>query len=85
MRILAYLIVACVVGLLTHCAHSVVSDGPPQRVFESNAPLRHVPSIRLLETEHDFGKISDKGIAAHDFKIRNTGTAPLEIESVQHV
>jgi hypothetical protein len=40
------------------------------------------PSVEVLETSFNFGEILDGGEYVHDFKVRNAGTAPLEIKKV---
>lgn len=40
------------------------------------------PSAEVSETSFDFGEVLDGREYVHDFKVRNAGTAPLEIKKV---
>lgn len=40
------------------------------------------PSVEIPETSFNFGTLTDGKDYVHDFKIKNTGTAPLEIKKV---
>jgi hypothetical protein len=41
------------------------------------------PSLQLKETNHDFGEAEEGAVVSHDFELRNTGSAPLEIIEVR--
>lgn len=41
------------------------------------------PSLSLSSTEHDFGQVREGKILSHDFKVRNTGKAELQIIEVR--
>ncbi len=40
------------------------------------------PRIELAETSFDFGEMVEGNSYMHDFKVKNTGSAPLEIKKV---
>lgn len=41
------------------------------------------PSLSLSSTEHDFGQVWEGKIVSHEFKMRNTGKAELQIIEVK--
>ncbi|MDY0041891.1 MAG: DUF1573 domain-containing protein [Desulforhabdus sp.] len=41
------------------------------------------PVINFPEATYDFGEIMEGGEVAHDFIVKNTGKAPLEINQVR--
>lgn len=42
-----------------------------------------VPVIQIEEPTYDFKKVSQGETVRHDFKVRNSGTAPLQIKGVK--
>ncbi len=40
------------------------------------------PVVQFSETSYDFGEMVESKEYVHDFKIKNVGTAPLEIKKV---
>jgi hypothetical protein len=40
------------------------------------------PAVEVAETSFNFGELMDGGEYVHDFKIKNAGTASLEIKKV---
>ena len=41
------------------------------------------PSISVAEDVYDFGEVTEGGEVIHDFTVKNTGQAPLEIKQVR--
>lgn len=57
------------------------------RPIEENNIVQQLPAnltaIQLPEIQYDFGTIAKNSSVTHEFKIKNVGTNPLEIENVQ--
>ena len=83
MRAVGYLFIACGLGLLVNCAHTNVAPVSVQGISSDAAVPKAGPSVEMVETSYDFGKIGKQEIVHHDFKIKNIGSAPLEIKSVE--
>ena len=58
-------------------------SGHPVRGYAGSAGGRRCPKAVLDATTHDFGRVSRGTVVTKSFVIRNTGTAPLLIESMQ--
>ena len=54
---------------------------PTPTVVES--PILNGPHLTPEPKEHDFGIVTQKSSLEHVFQLRNTGTAPMEIASVE--
>ena len=54
------------------------------RAFAQTAPSEPAsgPVLQLSETEFNFGEVMDSKEYLHNFRVRNIGTAPLEIKKV---
>lgn len=50
---------------------------------ERDAQNSEFPVMTFVETEHDFGDISEGEVVEHTFKFKNTGSAPLVIVSAK--
>ena len=46
-------------------------------------PEGPLPTFEFTETEHDFGTINEGDVVSHTFKFKNTGEAPLIIQSAK--
>jgi hypothetical protein len=55
----------------------------PEAVVPETKPEGPLPVMEFATTEHDFGTIKDGDVVEHEFKIKNTGEAPLIIQSAQ--
>lgn len=66
-----------------NCAHTNLASDSSHGQSSNAVKPQGRPSIEVPETSYDFGKIGNQSIISHDFKIRNNGTAPLEIKRVQ--
>jgi hypothetical protein len=51
--------------------------------FAADTGQEGKPSLSLSSTEHDFGQVREGKILSHDFKVRNTGKAELQIIEVR--
>jgi len=58
------------------------SGGTSSQVAGYNAGDPNAPKVEILEKTYDFGKISLKDVAKHDFKIKNVGKSPLVITDI---
>lgn len=47
------------------------------------AASQAAPSISIPENVYDFGEVMEGGEAFHDFIVKNTGEAPLQIKRVR--
>ena len=47
------------------------------------APQEDQPKISLASTQYDAGEIYEGDVLMHDFTVKNTGTAQLNIEKVK--
>jgi len=47
------------------------------------ATTTKAPTISVLESTYDFGEVTEDGNISHDFTVKNTGEAPLEINQVR--
>jgi hypothetical protein len=43
----------------------------------------NIPKIQLLETDYNFGEVTEGAVVKHNFKFTNTGKIPLIITDVQ--
>jgi hypothetical protein len=69
---------ACVVGLpLNEGAAAADKAGSPPAVSQQKA------SIEIPKKEHSFGEALEGSEVSHDFVVRNTGNAVLQIEQVR--
>jgi len=79
----------CLFGLLIIAiwlgmGHAVLAAADtPQTVSTSAQVPQESPAISVPESTYDFGEIMEGGEVAHDFTVRNTGKAPLEINQVR--
>jgi len=48
----------------------------------SQTPQTNAPSVQLAETTFDFGQLKEDGDYLHVFKVKNAGTAVLQIKKV---
>ncbi|MDH5603874.1 MAG: DUF1573 domain-containing protein [Cyclobacteriaceae bacterium] len=53
---------------------------PAEPEVKPDGPL---PSFEFVEMEHDFGTIKEGDVVEHTFKFKNTGEAPLIIQSAR--
>jgi len=51
--------------------------------FAADTGQEGKPSLSLSSAEHDFGQVREGNILSHDFKVRNTGKAELQIMEVR--
>ncbi|MGA2401051.1 MAG: DUF1573 domain-containing protein [Syntrophobacteraceae bacterium] len=76
-------LLAVVVFCISFCLSSAfaVTHGPGkvQKAPEAKAQ----PSIQVKELDYNFGEILEGTEVEHEFTVRNTGTAVLNIERVQ--
>lgn len=54
----------------------------PARAASTPEPAKDLPTVELVEPVHDFGRVPKGNVVSHDFEIRNTGKAPLELKQV---
>jgi len=64
--------------ILAVCTGSLCAAEP-----DSTNSVQQSPSIQMMETSYAFGEIIEAGEISHDFPVKNTGTANLEINQVQ--
>jgi hypothetical protein len=70
------LLMFSVIALSGYC----LAAGPEQGTVEGQAAP--APSVQLSETSYNFGELIETKEYLHDFKVKNVGTAPLEIKKV---
>jgi len=58
------------------------SGGTSSQVAGYSAGDPNAPKMEISEKNYDFGKISLKDVAKHDFKIKNVGKSPLVITDI---
>jgi hypothetical protein len=68
------LLLFCFLALSGYCFAAGVGQGA--------AGSQAGPAAQLSETSYDFGEMVESKEYVHDFKIKNVGTAPLEIKKV---
>ncbi|MDH5379626.1 MAG: DUF1573 domain-containing protein, partial [Cyclobacteriaceae bacterium] len=61
-------------------ASSPVATPTPEPEVKPEGPI---PSFEFEKTDHDFGTITDGDIVKHTFTFKNTGDAPLIIQSAR--
>jgi hypothetical protein len=54
-----------------------------QAATPEEKPEGPIPSFEFVEVDHDFGTISEGDVVEHIFKFKNTGEAPLIIQSAK--
>lgn len=59
--------------------------GPTGKSAQTPPPTasQEAPSIQVPSPTHDFGEVPEGAEVTHDFVIKNTGKAPLEIQQVK--
>lgn len=85
LRLCFLIIISCIAfgcagkaGLEAPVARPQGQAGPTGAGVSAGVPIMEVP-----EVSHDFGKVKDtEGEVVHEFKIKNVGTAVLEIKKV---
>lgn len=60
-----------------------VTPTPVETPAPETKPEGPLPVMQFETTEHDFGTIKEGDIVEHVYKIKNTGEAPLIIQSAQ--
>lgn len=60
-----------------------VTPTPAETPAPETKPEGPLPVMQFETTEHDFGTIKEGDIVEHVYKIKNTGEAPLIIQSAQ--
>lgn len=70
----------CLVALVPNL--QAASDGS-QKNSTSPESSKGSPVISVPESTYDFGEINEGGEVSHDFLIRNTGNATLDINQVR--
>lgn len=76
MRLFLLLFFAMALGGPANAAGQAPAGG------QAAAPAVSGPSVQVPETSYNFGELIDGNEYVHDFKIRNVGTATLEIKKV---
>ena len=66
-------------ALLIICAIFLAASAQERRVSDDSTAA---PKMAIDSTAHDFGKVKAGTALTHSFKIKNTGTADLQIQSV---
>jgi len=76
----------CILVACLHAAFAFAADPPagtaPAQEPVSLASVQDGPSLQLSEASFDFGEMSESKSYVHDFKIKNAGTAELQIKKV---
>ena len=72
--IMRNMVVTCLVGVVVLVSLSG---------FAADTGQEGKPSLSLSSAEHDFGQVREGKILSHDFKVRNTGKAELQIIEVR--
>lgn len=84
--ITAAFVTSMTAGLAFGQAHDHAHDAPqapqpaagqPAAPVANPNPVGPAPKLTFQQLEHDFGRISDEGIAEHKFYFKNEGDAPL--------
>jgi hypothetical protein len=84
-RSMRFLLLVLGIWLCAACAWAVDSPstdpGAPQEPAPFSVP-QSAPAVVVPETAYDFGGMSEGKDYVHDFKIKNAGTAELNIKKV---
>lgn len=82
MKVLSRFILLLAVILASAGMAEAAAEKAPPPVPGPAASAAAGPSIQLSEMSFDFGDLVDGNEYAHDFKVRNAGSATLEIKKV---
>jgi hypothetical protein len=77
-----WMLVFCLLVSHAHAAKPSGEKITPQKPTLA-APTAEVPSMQVPETTYDFGEVMEGGEVSHDFKVKNTGKAVLQIDQVR--
>ncbi len=64
------------------CILNLAAMVPEQPIPAVSDIPKESPSVQILETSHDFGELKEDGDYSHDFKLKNVGSAVLQIKKV---
>lgn len=67
----------------TNATPSVTTSTPAQTAATEEKPEGPLPVMSFEKVEHDFGTIAEGQKVSYTYKIKNTGEAPLIIQSAQ--
>lgn len=74
------LLLLCCAGL-AHEAHGAKAHS--ERASRAPASTQATPSFQVVDPIHDFGEALEGSEVVHEFRIRNTGRGPLQIDQVR--
>jgi hypothetical protein len=80
-KLCLFMLLGCIWVTAAHAADSAGKTPkakPPASEVSPGAPVIQIP-----EATFDFGEVPEGGEVVHDYKIKNTGKAELQIERVQ--
>ncbi len=84
--VVVFVFLAVIVWVRNHSGTETLQDKdtkPVVTVADNNTATTstdgHGPSIQFLETEYDFGSVSQGEKVSHTFIVKNTGDEPLKI------
>jgi hypothetical protein len=80
-KLCLFMLLGCIWLTAAHAADSA-GKTPKAKPADPEAS-QGAPVIQIPEATFDFGEVPEGGEVAHDFKIKNTGKAELQIERVQ--
>ena len=60
-----------------------IADVQQMKETQENAPVQNYPQIKMDSTRYDAGDVDEGDVFSHDFIVKNTGTAQLDISKVK--
>ncbi len=62
-----------------------VQAQPPggAKELSRSAPAGAAPVMEIAQPDHNFGEVAEGEVVTHDYVVRNTGSATLEIAQVR--
>ena len=80
-KLCLFAIVGCFCLIWVHTAEPAGDASQPKPATQ--AVPQNAPSIQIPEATYDFGEVAEGKEVVHDFKIKNTGKAELQIDQVR--
>ncbi len=80
-KLCLFAVVGCFCLMWAHTAETADDASQPKQATQA-AP-QNAPVIQIPEATYDFGEVSEGIEVVHDFKIKNTGKADLQIDQVR--
>lgn len=79
-RLKAFLLSFTMIAIVCFSGSVPVQAQPPGGAKELS---RSAPVMEIAQPDHNFGEVAEGEVVTHDYVVRNTGSATLEIAQVR--